>query len=352
MCEMNIKKTALMRILTKKSIVSLFHSFNESMRPQVHEAINGCSDLFLQLILSVLFKVPIANKYHGLRRSPSILKHVIKLVFGFNPDVYLELIDPAEINQQEILDLLLMLETLDPDIIDVDRYFVRSILDGQKVTKVGRIYFEKFRETIGRLDFYEICRKFRKCNTTSLAKHAKLVREDFITLTECFPEFLTYHSAVSRKRHILFLQKPIGDGKSLHLNSKALVRMGYSAIRTYVTVYSIITKNKQLAARRNVVMRLKGTLLYRTLNSFIIETPEIIEHILDSKRLEQIIENVPSFYVAFDAILAKAQEDAKYLAFVDQMLKKYPIKSNIEKAKYLRSKYPTFVDDIERHFSC
>lgn len=341
-----------MSILNKKSIVSLFHSFNESMRPHVHEVINACGDDFLQLILSVMFKIPVDNKYHGLRRSPSILKHVIKLVFGLNPDIYLELVDPAEINQQEILDLLLILETLDPNIIDVDRYFVKSILEGQKVTKVGRIYFEKFRETFGGLGFYESCRKLRKCNTGFLEKHAKSAREDFITLAQCYPELLTYHSAVSRKRHLLFHHKPTGDGGALRLNSKALVRMGYSVIRTYTTVYSIVTKDKQLYARRDVVMRLKGTLLYRTLNSFIIETPEIVERILDSKRLEQIIEHVPSFYVAFDAILSQAQKDTKYLAFVDKMLRKYPIKSNIEKAKCLRSQYPDFVNNMECHFSC
>lgn len=348
---MAAKTAALMLVLTKKSVVSLFHSFSESMRPQVHEAINACSDDFLQLVLSVLFKVPVANKYHGLKRSPSILKHVIKLVFGLNPDVYLELVDPAEINQQVILDLLLTLETLDPDIIDVDRHFVKSMMEGQKVTKVGRIYFEKFREAAGRLGFYESCRVLRKCSTASLEKHARSVREDFLTLTQCFPELLTYHAVVSRKRHLLFHQKHTENGKGLRLNSKALIRMGYSAIRTYMTVYSIVTKEKQLAARRDVVMRLRGSLLYRTLNAFIIETPEVVERILDSKRLGLIIENVPSFYVAFDAMLARAQEDTKYLAFVDQMLRKYPIKSNIEKVKCLRSQHPAFVESVERHFA-
>lgn len=341
-----------MWILTKESIVTLFHGFNESMRFQIHATINTCGDDFLQLILSVLFKVPVINKYHGLRRSPSILKHVIKLVFGLNPDVYLELVDPAEINRREILDLLLMLETLDPDIIDVDRYFVMFILGDQDVAKVGRIYFEKFREKVRDLDFYGGCRKLRKCNVRSLEKHAKSVQEDFLTLTQYFPEFLTYHSIVSRKRHLLFRQKPIKSGSILHLNCKALIRMGYPAIRTYMTVYSIVTKDKQLAARRDIVMCLKGALLYRTLNSFIIETPEIVERILDSNRLGQIIENVPSFYVAFDAILSKAQEDPKYLSFVGQMLSKYPIKSNIEKVKCLRSRHPTFFRDVEHHFSC
>lgn len=65
----------------KKFILDLFERNDFRTKSLVSSIINTCKDDFMNLLLSVLFKIPVVNRYYGLKKSPTILKHVIKLIF-------------------------------------------------------------------------------------------------------------------------------------------------------------------------------------------------------------------------------------------------------------------------------
>lgn len=334
------------RQVDKAAIVLLFRS-DAGVKPAVMSIMDACKDDFLRLLLSVLFKVPLRNAYCGMRRSPAILKRIINLIFGLEIELGAEPIDPKKIDRAKVLDLLITIESLDPDIIDVDRDFVMAIAEGQKVKKAGRIHFECFRNKVSNLDFAQSCIALKSEDVGKLRRSAKRSQKDFSYLTLYYPELLTYYAAIDTKRHMLFVSR----AGAMTLDYNLLVKKGYRAIRTYVTAYSIVTKNKCLDVRTKVIQHLESALLYRTLNAFILETPEIVEYVLDTPQLDGIIENVPSFYIAFDALLQRALADGTYLDAVAHMLHKCPIRSNVEKAKCLRSRYPEFVKSIENIFN-
>lgn len=354
------------QILSKSILKRLFKNIQNPIKSELHSSIN--EDAFLVFLLSLILPdfSSVDSFFNFLDNR--ICEYIIYKTFK----ITIKCIN-LEYNKnfaQDLLEFCLMIEArykkialIAPEyferlIMDADVQFLNKILFNRtKITKIVKliITFRNDVQLSGILYDYHVFTnskikpygerfQFLTMNLLNIeklykyaSKHDETLLSEIISL---YPEFYSPKPVFLKERLSYFLDPSILETYktircfsmaqpyfiSLFISSK--VDKNY--IKNMHILYKLIIIEKHIVNDTQIFCK-------KILQPFIIETPDIVELMVKRKfeigLIEDIVNNTPSFFVAFDLCVALFMQnrDSFYQILIKKLVIKYPTFQNVRK---------------------
>ncbi|KAF7682804.1 hypothetical protein TCON_1982 [Astathelohania contejeani] len=353
---------------------------------------NKISDSYFQFLLYNLFPEciqPQQNFIFGIYyyKSKNLIKYLIRKAFDIELETCPE--GPKIQPTLQLLEFLLLIEKGYPEISEQDPKFftnflnfiisnysdsLNQILKYKKISSILLLLLNEMSELPESIppitqDFYYLI-KAQKTNNMEMARLIDVnrmsnyllnepnikIREFYILLTKFYPEKLTFVGHISENR-MVFLENPLlikGDWKTIRTYSNAAIiyyKNKTCPIDVHTELYytNLEILLKLILIEREMAKKDRKDFYKHILHPFFIENPVIIK-ILIIRRfpidlIQEITDNVPSFYLGYHIALKLLRNDVNslfYQTLTESLLRKYPLESNIIKFKSIAPLLPEY----------
>ncbi|KAM0671937.1 hypothetical protein CWI42_040810 [Ordospora colligata] len=200
--------------------------------------------------------------------------------------------------------------------------------------------------------------KFKTLHKAFLYSSFPQIQEYLHALTDFYPEVM-FETGNMHPNRICMLKDP------LHIPSDKKILCGYVSASMYFLrrrhrfvgcVPNLDVLVKTIHIERILSSKPKRSVLRNVVHKLILSTPVLVRIIVvrkfDKSIVKKVIENVPSFHVAYEVslkILCTSPVDEFYMLLVEGLLMKYPTELNVSKFRACSDQLQeSFVEEIER----